>query len=400
MKIGIYGGTFDPPHLGHMEAAKAAINHLGLDRLLLIPTKLPPHKFLPTGGANEEHRLAMTKLMADGIGPKATALDLELRRPGVSYSVDTISALREEMPEAELYLLMGTDMFLSFESWREPEAIAKDVVLVPFYRESGGSHELFAVQSEKLKAQLGATIFHLPLASIHPISSSQIRKLLATEERWDEAGALLWPPVYGYILQNQLYETRADLKALTIEQLRAVSYSMIRAKRIPHVQGTEATAVALAEHWGVDPELARRAAILHDCTKYVELEEQLLLCSQFKLSLDELEKTSVKMLHSKTGAALSKHVFGQCDAICDAIACHTTGKPDMTVFDKVLYLADYVEPSRDFDGLERMRELVFEDLDKAMIYGLEMTIQELQEKEAPVHPNTRMTLEQLKGSHL
>jgi nicotinate-nucleotide adenylyltransferase len=400
MKIGIYGGTFDPPHLGHMEAARTAIDHFGLDRLLLIPNKLPPHKFLPEDGAQEEHRLAMTKICADAIGPRAEAIELELRREGRSYTADTIEILRREFPDAELYLLMGTDMFLSFETWSRPKEIAREVTLVPFFREEGGSHELFAVQSEKLRAELKAKISVLSLTEVHPISSSQIRKLLREAKTQDQGGDLLWPAVYGYILQKKLYGTNADLTSLQPNKLRAISYSMMKAKRIPHVQGAEETAVSLAKRWGVDPELARRAAILHDCTKYLELDEQLALCKKYGILLDELEQKSVKMLHSKTGAALASHVFGETQEVCNAIACHTTGKPDMNTFDKVLYLADYVEPTRDFEGIEELRELAFHDLDKAMILGLETTITELNEKEAPVHQNTFRTLERLRGSCL
>lgn len=396
MKIGIYGGTFDPPHLGHMEAAKAAIHYFGLDRLLLIPNKLPPHKFLPKDAANESARLAMTQLMADGIGPNATALDLELLRAGPSYTADTIRALRATEPEAQFYLLMGTDMFLSFETWREPEVIAKEVTLVPFSREEGSSHELFAVQTEKLRDLLGAKIQMLPLDTIHPISSSQVRRLLHEEETQDKGGALLFPSVYGYILRHQLYGTSTVLKNLSPSRLRAVSYSMMKAKRIPHVRGTEETAVALALLLGENPEYARRAAILHDCTKYWELPEHLALCEKYGIPLDDLERQSVKMLHSKTAAILAKHQFGEAPEICRAIACHTTGAPDMTRFDKILYLADYVEPTRDFDGVEELRQLAFSDLDKAMIVGLETTIAELQEKNVPVHSNTNRTLEQLK----
>jgi nicotinate-nucleotide adenylyltransferase len=190
------------------------------------------------------------------------------------------------------------------------------------------------------------------------------------------------------------------MDALSLEQLRAVSYSMIRAKRIPHVQGAEETAVWLARRWGVDETLARRAAILHDCTKYYTLEEQLAVCKKYGIVLDELEQNSVKMLHSKTGAALARYVFGEPMEVYHAIACHTTGKPDMNTLDKVLYLADYVEPTRDFEGVEALRELASLDLDRAMILGLETTIKELKEKEAPVHQNTIQTLARLRGSYL
>jgi len=397
MKIGIYGGTFDPPHLGHMEAARVAISYLGLDRLLLIPNKLPPHKFLPPDAAGEQARLSMTALMADGIGPRASCLDIEILREGASYTADTIRALQKQEPEAEFFLLMGADMFLSFESWREPTYLAGAVTLVPFTREEGSSRELFAVQKEKLRELFAAKITILPIENVHPISSSQVRHLLKDENTQDQGGALLWSAVYGYILRAGLYGTKTALFNLTPSRLRAVSYSMMKAKRIPHVRGVEETAVALALLWGENPEYARRAAILHDCTKYLELPEQLAICAQYGVALDDLERQSVKMLHSKTGAALAKHLLGEAKDICEAIDCHTTGKPNMTTFDKILYLADYVEPNRDFEGVDTLRQLAFSDLDKAMLLGLETTIQELREKKAPVHRNTLESLAQLRG---
>ena len=106
---------------------------------------------------------------------------------------------------------------------------------------------------------------------------------------------------------------------------------MVRAKRIPHIRGTEEEAVRLARRWGADEELARRAAILHDCTKYLELDEQLALCRKYGVELDELEQRAVKLLHSKTGACIAKHVFGETEAVYQAIFWHTTGKADMSL---------------------------------------------------------------------
>lgn len=106
------------------------------------------------------------------------------------------------------------------------------------------------------------------------------------------------------------------------------------------------------------------------------------------MELDELEQKAVKLLHSKTGACIAREVFGQPQAVYDAIFWHTTGKADMTTLEKVLYIADYMEPNRDFDGVERLRHLAYTDLDKAMLLGVEMTIQEMQQRQVPIHTNT------------
>ena len=393
MKIGVYGGTFDPPHLGHMEAARAAIVALDLDHLFFIPDYLPPHKELPEEGAGPEDRLAMTALMADGLGPKAQALDLELRREGKSYTVDTLSALRRDYPEDELWLLMGSDMFFTLQNWHAPEEIFSLAGVAAFARSQKDKREALDRQALLLESDYGARVRILELPQITEISSTQLRDDLSRGRDVE----YLWKPVYGYILRQGLYGTHAALKHLTDDQLRAVSWSMVRAKRIPHIQGTEETAVRLADRWGADSELARRAAILHDCTKYLTLEEQLHLCEKYDILLDNLERVTVKLLHAKTGAALARHLFGQPEEVCQAIYWHTTGRAGMSVLEKVIYLADYMEPSRDFDGVEKLRRLAYQDLNQAMILGLSMTVEEMAQRGVPVHSNTLSALDDLKG---
>ena len=153
--------------------------------------------------------------------------------------------------------------------------------------------------------------------------------------------------------------------------------------------GTEQEAVRLTRRYGGDETQARIAALLHDCTKKLELPEQLALCKQYGIELDALEQRALKLLHSKTGAAIARSVFGVEDAVYDAIWYHTTGKPDMTRLEKILYLADYIEPSRDFPGVGELRKAVYEDLDHGLLLGLSMTIQEMEEMGNPVHHQTR-----------
>lgn len=384
MKIGIYGGTFNPPHLGHMAAAKAAVAALKLDKLLLIPAAIPPHKALPSDTPAPEHRLAMVEKWADGMGAGAEVSALELEREGKSYTSDTLRAIRQTYPDAELWLLMGTDMFLTLHLWHEPEVILSLAGICAFGRTEQDGEALFAPQREHLQKDFDAKITTITLPGLVDISSTRLREQLGN----GGGGQYLLPSVYGYILMHRLYGTKADLKNLDLNQLRACSYSMMRAKRIPHVMGVEEEAVKLAQRWGADPELARRAGILHDCTKYYELPEQLDICEEYGVRLDALEQKAVKLLHSKTGACIARGVFGQPDAVYDAIFWHTTGKADMTTLEKVLYIADYMEPNRDFDGVERLRHLAYTDLDKAMLLGVEMTIQEMQQRQVPIHTNT------------
>ncbi len=391
MKIGIYGGTFDPPHLGHMEAARAAVVALGLNKLIFIPAKHPPHKNLSAQSAAPEQRLEMTRLMADGLClPGITAVsDLELNRPGKSYTVDTLRVLKEQFPQDELWLLVGTDMFLSLQSWYQAEEIMKLAGVAAFARNETDSSEMLNAQSEYLNETYGAEVRIVALPEIREVSSTQVRA--------DKSADGLWPSVWGYILREGLYGVERPLDRIGDADLRAVSYSMIRAKRIPHVQGCEEEAVRLARRWGANEDYARRAAILHDCTKYLNLEEQLALCERYAIQLDEMERGAVKLLHAKTGAALAEHVFGQPEEVCQAICWHTTGKADMTLLEKILYIADYMEPTRNFDGVERLRELAYVDLNAAVLLGTEMTVEEMRGYASPVHPNTLAARDFLKG---
>ena len=395
MKIGIYGGTFNPPHLGHMVAAKTAAQVLGLDKLILIPAAEPPHKQLPEGSATPEQRLEMVRLMADNLNMPGVVQvsDVELRRQGKSYTSDTLTVIKALYPEAELWLLMGTDMFLTIQNWHKPERIMELAGICAFGRTEQDGEELFAPQRKFLQEKYNARLTTITLPGLVDISSTQLREVLDD----GQGEEYLCPAVYGYILMNGLYETKADLKHLDLPELRACSYSMVRAKRIPHIRGTEEEAVRLAKRWGVDETLARRAAILHDCTKYLELNEQLALCKKYGVELDELEQRAVKLLHSKTGACIAKHIFGEDEQVYQAIFWHTTGKAGMSMAEKVIYLADYIEPTRDFDGVEPLRKLAYEDIDQALLMGMEMTIDEMKQRGNPIHRNTQAARDWLCG---
>jgi nicotinate-nucleotide adenylyltransferase len=396
LKIGIYGGTFNPPHLGHLTAAAAVIATLKLDKLLLIPASIPPHKDLPADSATAEQRLEMTRMAGEqlGLGSKVETLDMEVRRAGKSFTSDTLAELKAQFPEDELWLLMGTDMFLSFETWHEPEKIASLAGIAAFGRTKADMEPQFSAQRDKLyRLYPDARIFTLTVPGVIDISSTERRERLAS----GTGENLLPPAVYGYILRNRLYGTDVNLKDLTLSQLRPVALSYLKYKRIPHVLGTEQEAIRLATRYGADVEKARVAALLHDCTKKLDMPEQLALCRQYGIELDELEQKALKLLHAKTGAAIAREVFGVDDEIYRAIWWHTTGHADMTLLEKIIYLADYIEPSRDFPGVNDLRACVYEDLDRGMLMGLEMTIDEMTEMGNPVHHATMEARDWLKG---
>lgn len=243
-RIGIYGGSFNPPHLGHIFAARKARQLLGLDKILLIPAAIPPHKAVAEGSPDGETRFALTQLAIAGeTGMEVSRIELD--RPGPSYTVDTLRKLRESYPQDELYLLMGTDMFLSFFQWREPEAIAALAVPVCMARvraDAALSAQLLA-QQEKMEAVFGVRPIVLQNDCLE-ISSTEARRLLF----FGIADEVLHPDVLAMIERERLYGVGGAYHALPFADLRRVSLSLHKEKRRAHAQGVSDTAVLLAKN--------------------------------------------------------------------------------------------------------------------------------------------------------
>lgn len=381
MKIGMFGGTFNPPHRGHVTMAQAAVEQLGLDTLMIVPAGIPPHKQLPAGSAASHQRFAMAELMAGAVGKCAVADDRELRREGKSFTSDTLLQLREEYPEAELWLLMGSDMFLSLHTWHEPQIICREANIAAFSRNEDDERTAFEAQKANLEQRFDARVAILENPHLIEVSSTELREGLP-HDRGEE---LLPTAVWGYVQREHLYGTDTDLKHLTVDALRPIALSYLKPKRMPHVLGTEETAAYLARKYGADEQEARIAALLHDCTKKLSIEEQLSLCERYGIELDALERVALKLQHSRTGAEIARHEFGVSDAVYSAIRYHTTGRPAMTLLEKIIYIADYMEPNRAFDGVEEIRAAVERSLDEAILLGLNMTIEEMKDYGNPIH---------------
>ena len=386
MKIGIYGGTYNPPHTGHMQAAKQAIQILNLDKLLLIPDRIAPHKEIPAGSPAPEQRLQMLRIAAAG-QPEMEVSDIELKQEGPSFSYLTVEQLRAQYPDAELILLMGTDMFLSFHTWREPERITKEATLGVFYRGERGEREKILAKKKEMEDK-GAKV-ELVENEILPISSTQLRRLIA----FHCAGEFLPAGVGDFIREHGLYETAADWKNLPMEQLEDVVLRLLNPNRVNHVLGCRDTAIALAKHWGADETDAARAGLLHDITKALDGLLQLTLCREYGTILDEFGCKYPKTLHALTGSLVADRIFGENEAVVSAICHHTTGKADMSLLEKIIYVADYIEPCRNFPGVERLREVAFSNIDAALKLGLEMTLEHLKNLGDEVSPASREALE-------
>ena len=384
-RIGIYGGTFNPPHVGHIRAAVQAAETLNLDQLILIPDRIAPHKEIPSGSPTPQQRLEMVQIAAKPY-PKLTVSDIELRREAISYSYITVEQLRQEYPDAKLYLLMGTDMFLSFLSWKNPERILAQVTLAVLYRGEKGEAERIEAQMETIRGLGGDAV--LVKNDVVNISSTQMRRLLA----FRCAGELLPEGVLDYIREHRFYDTRTDWKNLPMEQLEQVVIRLLNPNRVAHVLGCRDTAVELARHWGADETDAARAGILHDITKAIDGPLQLTLCDAYGKILSEFSRKYPKTLHALTGSLVAQRIFGENENVVSAIEWHTTGKADMTLLEKIIYIADYMEPNRTIPGVDELRALAFTDLDAAMKLGLNMTLEHLARQGAEVSPASQDAL--------
>ena len=389
-RIGIFGGTFNPPHIGHIQAAQQAITALGLSRLLLIPDRIAPHKQLPENSPTPEQRLDMLRIAAADC-PQIQVSDIELCREGISYTVETVMALKKLYPRAELVLLMGTDMFLSFDSWKNARKILKNTTLGVFCR--GEKNEQTAIKEKRSELQRQGAKVELVKNDVIPISSTKMRRLLA----FHCADAFLPAGVGDYIRENGLYDVSARWKNLPMEELERVVVSLLNPNRVAHVLGCRDTAVELAKRWGADVTDAARAGILHDITKALDGPLQLTLCEAYGKILSDFSRKYPKTLHALTGSLVAERIFGENEAVVSAIRYHTTGKAGMNLLETIVYVADYMEPNRDFPGVEKLRALAFTDLPSALKLGLEMTMEHLKKQGSEVSPESREALAYLNG---
>jgi nicotinate-nucleotide adenylyltransferase len=193
LRVGVFGGAFDPPHRAHVALARAAVAQLPLDRLHVLPTGLAWHK--QRGLTAPEHRLAMARIAFAGV-PGAVVDDRELLRPGATYTIDTLRELAAELPGADLHLLMGEDQAGSFTSWREWQAITALAVLC-VARRAGGALE--GVQ--RLAALPGVRVRTLELP-LMPESATDVRARLTAGQ---DIAELVDPGVASYIAQHRPY---------------------------------------------------------------------------------------------------------------------------------------------------------------------------------------------------
>lgn len=412
----VLGGTFDPIHMGHLAIAQAANRQLKPQRVLFIPSGQPAHKH-DRQVTSACHRYNMTAL-AVCEHPSFDISRLEINRAGPSYTIDTARALSRICPAgAKISFLIGDDALMDILSWRSAEELLRicTFVVVPRPKSAkvAAENKNVAEYIDYLTITYNADIQRLD-GPLLDISSTDIR------ERFEAGRAIhgLMPkPAEVYARQHRLYasqstvfDSSSSLQPITNSlspNLASGSFNFEAAMealrirlspgRFTHTTGVVTTAEKLAAHYAQDIERARIAALLHDCAKEYSADKKRTLCQLWGVQLDTVLEANIDLTHSMLGAESAKRDSNIHDpAILQAIRCHTTGCSGMTMLDKIIMLADYIEPYRGSWGpTKEMRSLAFTDINQALIIGTEYTLKEDKQAGNPIHKRSYDMLREL-----
>jgi nicotinate-nucleotide adenylyltransferase len=370
MRIAIFGGSFDPVHSEHTRLAEFALAELALDKLFVMPAYAPPHKKGKVLSKNED-RLAICRLAFSHVD-KVEVSDYEIAKEGVSYTYLTCEHFQSLYPDAEIFWLVGTDMLRNFPLWKNPQRILSLVTLAVCGRnENEGWIEKEQVEFYRL---FGKKLAYLSYNG-KDISSTKIRVLAGAGMDITEFVPL---SVASYIQEKGMYKIPFADQALSLENPKRRAHSI----RVAEVAAKRAVQLQISERKAIT------AALLHDCAKNLPADSPYL--QGFSLPTEWGEVPS-EVAHQFSGAFVCEKYFGIEDAeILDAVRYHTSGRPNMGDLEKIIFLADMIEPAREYDCVEKIRELFWKDLDECLEYALYETLKFLEKKGGEVYPLTRM----------
>ena len=374
LRIGIMGGTLDPVHNGHIAIAQIALSDCGLDRVMLLPAGDPPHKRRESA---KEDRLAMARLAAEG-RERLFVSDMEILREGTTYTVDTLTALHEERPDVEWIYIIGADTLHVLDKWYRFDRVAG---LCSFAAVGRPGCDSVQEDLEYLASRYGAVI-RLIDRSGPDISSTTIRDRVAEGKPVRD---LVPGEVADYIRDHGLY-----LCPMTWREIDERLRTDLKPNRYRHTLGVAETAERLAPRWGVEPMRARLAGLLHDCAKSMDPAAMAARVRSEVADADGQELAMPKVLHAPAGMLLAREVYGVRDpSILSAIRKHTLGDPDMSPLEKLIYVADFIEPGRKpFPGLDEARRLAESDPDGALVMCAQLSCSYVTEKGGKAHPRT------------
>ncbi len=372
MKIAIFGGAFNPVHREHVNIARAAVRELGLDKIIVMPTAVSPHK---SGRpcANFWQRYEMCRLAFSCI-EQAEVSNYELTRGGVSYTYLTCEHFANLYGGAHRYFIIGADMLEDFPRWRRPEEILKYFRLAACARENSSGFEQAKERVEREYSTYVETIHYVG----EKVSSTAIRTLAALNENFSE---YVNYSVGQYINESKLYAK---------ENLWSVKPMMTK-ERWEHSVRVALLCAKNAARAGISEEQAITMAALHDCAKYLPAD------SPYLRGFVPPEGVPRPVIHQYAGRFVAEHAFGICDeVILNAIECHASGKPAMTDADALLYLCDMLEESRTFDGVNELRAIFKDDLRRCLFAALAHQVEYLSSSGKPVYGKTYEAYKYLK----
>ena len=376
MRIGIFGGTFNPPHKGHKRMALEMMKAAYLNKMLIIPTFTPPHKNA-TDLASGKDRVKMCELLFSE--DCFTVSDIEMKREGKSYTVDTLTELKKIYPDDELFLIIGSDMLLSFDRWYRYEDILSMATLCVATRENEISTETLSDYAEtKLGLSEGAYI----LSEMSPMvcSSTEVRNMV---KKGSDLSAVLTESVAEHIRNYDLYsEVYPEYKALLRELLDDYRYI--------HSLGVAESARELAALYGYDEDKAYKAGLLHDVLKNATKDYQLQIMEKGGIILSQAEKNNPKLWHAMAGECYLRDEMGITDEeLLGAVRYHTTGKAGMNLLEKIVYIADYISKERNYPDVDVMRRLSKEvSLEEASLYALRFSIRKFESIGGIIHTDS------------
>ncbi len=393
MNVGYFGGTFDPIHNGHLHMLDAATEVFGLDLVIVMPAGMPYHKDLlsvsPACFRYMMCRRALTRR------PEVVLSAAEIRRRGPSYTIDTVQDLKRDfLPEDRFYLICGSDILDSIQHWYRFEDLLAELILAVAIRpgEKRGSLER---KARALQQRYGAEVILYDTPML-PVSSTAIRGQLG--EAPGRPSPDLPPGVMRIIRRYGLYSEPNPLLWLQPETRRQVAelesklFDLISLKRLAHSVSTMFEAIRLAQRFRADVNRAAIAALLHDFAKELTVSEMLTLAPGLTASRGDSNAT----LHGPAAGLLLEPVFGISDPeIAAAVTWHTTLREGATALDKIVFLADKIEPSRTFGDLGPIRELAARDLDAAVLATLEGVRQHLIREKLKIHPASLAAMSEL-----
>lgn len=398
-KLGIYGGTFSPPHIGHRHAAEIFLKAAELDELLIMPAFIPPHKTADTE-ATPNDRLEMCKLAFEDL-EKTAVSDFEIQKGGKSYTYLTLTELKEW--GHELFFLVGTDMFVTLGRWRRPDIIFSLATIVLVRREDEDENsELIKKRAEEYRELYGARILISDAEAI-TVSSSELREKLKSGIKTP----LLSKKVADYIKEKGLYA--ADFGEESLNALELSIKDKLSPARYLHSLRVKDAALKIAEFCYPEKksELCA-AALLHDIAKEIPREEQLEIM-KLNPTLNEEDYKSEKLYHAFCAPHIIKRdypAFASAD-ILSSVFNHTTGSGDMSLFDEIIFVADYIEDTRVYPECIKARDELFSSfssdreknvsaLHRCALSELLNTAEHISKRSGTLNPRTEETIKYIK----